>query len=131
MVRVTATGNRSIERVTANDVPLDDPTPGVYPLVWETGRLQPAADGRWRAERTSVRAWEDEEAAAVSAAVYDAARGFAQLGVPPDAGAGRGLRPNELRIELGDDTWTFAAARAPGAAWAVLDAGRRITAAVR
>lgn len=124
MVRVTLTGAADVERWTAVDLAPDDPTPGVYPMLLERGSLRGDAANGWHAVRNEIRAWNELDAFGAASAVYDAARGFSELRLPTDTGTVPTWAPHQLRIEIGDTSWTFDPASAPAAAWAVLAAAR-------
>ena len=133
MVRVgVSTGSGpltgAVERYTAVDIDADDETPGVYPMLFEHGVLTRPGhpSSGWRVERDATRAWRDEQAFTVAAAVYDAARGFLALGIAPTGGPLATAMPGRLSLELGDDVWTWPVASAPAAAVAVLQAARAI-----
>lgn len=112
-----------VERYTAVDLDEDDPTPGVHAMTREVGRLERADITRpWQVLRTRVEAIDGEAGNGVAASVYDAARGFLLLGIPPLAGPPAIAEPGRLYVELGDDTWSFSAASAPAQAWALLHA---------
>jgi hypothetical protein len=119
--RATGTDRGEVTRWTAVDLDPDDTTPGVYPLLFEQGRLERSAAG-WNALRTRVEAFNDDEAFARAAAIYDAARGFLELGIPPNAGPLAVAAPDVLSVELGDAAWSFSASAAPAQAWALLRA---------
>jgi hypothetical protein len=128
MVRVTLGRSVSpfvgwVERHTAVDLEPDDPTPGVYPLTFEYARIErPHPTAPWRGDLRKIVARNDAEARAISAAMYDAARGFLELGLPPSTDPVDLLAPEHLTIEIGDHTWSFLTRSAPAQAWAVLRA---------
>lgn len=126
MVRVTrseATGPASgrFERYTA--LTGIDPMPGVHFWTAETGPLALVSDA-WRATRERIEAVDGDEGETRANAVYDAAYAFLALGLPPMRVPSAWQRPDALTVEIGDDAWTFDAASAPAAAWAVLAAAR-------
>jgi hypothetical protein len=137
MVRVTSSRSVSpfvgwVERHTAVDLEPDDPTPGVYPLLFEYARLERTRpNDPWTGDLRKVEARNDAEARAISAAMYDAARGFLALGLPPTGGPVAATTPDRLTIEVGDDVWTFTTVSAPREAWAVLQAARAGVVALR
>lgn len=128
MVRVSLSRSTSpfvgyVERHTAADLEPDDPTPGVYPLLYEYARLERARpDDPWTGDLRRIVARNDDEARAISAAMYDAARGFLELGLAPTGGPVAATSPDHLMVEVGDDVWTFPTRSAPAAAWALLRA---------
>ncbi len=129
MVRISLSRSTSpfvgyVERHTAVDLEPDDPTPGVYPLMYEYARLERKRQTEpWRGELRRIEARNDAEARAISAAMYDAARGFLELGLTPTTGGPVAASlPDHLTIEVGDDVWTFPTRSAPAQAWALLRA---------
>lgn len=128
MVRVSLSRSTSpfvggVERYTAVDLDPGDPTPGVYPLLFEYGRMERTHPTRpWSVQLRRIEARSDDEARAISAAMYDAARGFLALGLVPTKVRGAVEAPNLLTVEIGDDAWTFPTVSAPEEAWAVLRA---------
>lgn len=135
MVRVSMSRSVSpfvgwVERHTAVDLDPGNPTPGVYPLTYEYARLErrhPSAP--WSGDLRKIVARNDDEARAISAAMYDAARGFLLLGLAPTGGPVAAANPDHLTIEVGDHAWTFPTRSAPAEAWAVLRAASSISAA--
>lgn len=116
-------------RYTAVDLPVDDPTPSVYPMLFEFAHMKrPDLQTPFDLSRRKIQARNDDEARDISAAVYDAARGFLELGIAPNPEAKTALQDAyRLTIEVGDDRWSFASTAAPQAAWAVLRAAERMT----
>lgn len=131
MVRTTLTkelapGRGDIVRFTAVNLDVGDPTPSVYPLLFEAGSIQQTQLGDWTNTRHTLRAWGGDEAHDIAASVYDAARGFLALGVAPTADQLPISEPDHLRIEIGDDSWVFTHDDAPAQAWAVLQAAMAV-----
>jgi hypothetical protein len=131
MVRVSLSRSVSpfvgyVERHTAVDLEPDDPTPGVYPLLYEYARLERRLpNAPWTGDLRKIEARNDAAARQVAAAMYDAARGFLELGLAPTGGPVAAQSPDHLTVEIGDDTWTFLTRSAPKEAWAVLYAAQR------
>jgi hypothetical protein len=119
--RTTGADRGEVTRWTAVDLDPDDTTPGVHPFLVEQGRLERSGSS-WTAVRTRIEAFNDDEARAQAAAVYDAAQGFLALGIAPTKGPLAVAAPDVLSVELGDAAWSFSASAAPAQAWALLRA---------
>jgi hypothetical protein len=119
--RATGPDRGEVTRWTAVDLDPDDPTPGVHPFTIEQGRLVRSPSG-WSPVRTRIEAFADAAAFEHAAAVYDAARGFLELGLAPSDAPLATAMPGMLSVEVGDLRWSFSAASAPAQAWALLRA---------
>jgi hypothetical protein len=131
--RSTEPNAGSVDRFTAVDLDVDDETPGVYPLLHEHGLLSRTdRSNPWQVERRRIEARNDDEARRITAAVYDAAYGFLQLGLAPTTGEPTAIdAPEQLTVEIGSFAWSFAASSAPVEAWHVLHAAQRMLASAR
>ncbi len=130
MVRVarsvaTGSGRGEVDRWTAVDLDVDDPTPGAHPWTFEHGLMaRDATTGAWLVDRRRIEARNDERARDAMQRAYDAALAFARTASTPDApGSTTALdRPGFVTLEIGDDSWTFPEAATPAGVRAVLDA---------
>jgi hypothetical protein len=115
-------------RYTAVDLPADDPTPGVYPMLFEIAHMKrPDMKTPFDLHLEKIVARNDDEAREVSASVYDAARGFLALGIAPNPQDKTALQDAyRLTIEIGDDRWSFPSTQVPAEGWAVLRAAERM-----
>jgi hypothetical protein len=115
-------------RYTAVDLPADDPTPGVYPMLLEVAHMKrPDVKTPFDLVLQKIVARNDDDARDVSASVYDAARGFLALGIAPNPQDKTALQDAyRLTIEIGDDRWSFPTTQVPAEGWAVLRAAERM-----